>query len=215
MADIPGWLAALAVIAPSVSAVGAYRLASLSDEGRDARAAEREERARLSAREDTLEHEHRMFQRDVLLDLQDRLIAVTRTATEILVQDRRTLTQSGQMHELPEDLRRGSYSADIALLRIRERVLSDELRQELRALQELTTEIVLSHRGDADPDQAIARLDAASAELARRHARVNEILGRELRAVLGGAASAAANGHGAGTDVARTAVGSARMPTDR
>lgn len=209
MADVPGWLAALGVVAPAVSAVGAYRLAGLGDEGRDERAAEREERARLSAREDRLEDERRVFQRDVLLDLQDRLIAVTRTATEVLVQDRRTLTQSGQMHELPEDLRRGSYTADIALLRIRERVLSDELRQELRALQELTTGIVLSHLGDADPDQAIARLDAASAELARRHTRVNEILGRELRAVLGGAESASANGHGAGTLVVRTAVGDA------
>ncbi len=198
MADIPGWLAALGVIAPSLSAVGAYRLASLSDEGRDQRAAEREERARIGAREDRLEDERRAFQRDVLLDLQDRLLAVTRTATEVLVQDRRMLRQSGHMHQAPEDLRRRSYGAEVALLSTRERVLSDELRHELRGLQELTAGIIGSHLDDADPDQAIVRLDAASAELARRHTRINEILGRELRAVLGGAESASANGHGNG-----------------
>jgi hypothetical protein len=185
MVDVPGWLAALAVVAPSLSAVGAYRLAGLSDEGRDERIAKREERARLIAREDRLEDERRVFQRAVLLDLQDRVLAVTRTATEAILQDRRRLKQSGQMPVLPEDLRRMSYSADIALLPIRERVLSDELRPELKGLQELATAIVLFQPVDMDSEKAIAQLDGASAELARRHTRVNEILGRELRAVLG------------------------------
>jgi hypothetical protein len=42
---------------------------------------------------------------------------------------------------------------------------------------------------ETDPKEAIARLDAAMLELGERHARVNEILGRELRAVLGRSAS--------------------------
>jgi len=191
MADVPAWLAALGVIAPPASGLGGYWLAGRNDEARDERAAKREERARLVSREGQLEDERQAFQRDVLLELQDRLLAVTRTTTEVILQDRRTLKQEGQMYQLPEDLSQRNHEAGVALLRIRERVLNDDLRHELKPLQEFATETgVLSIQlREADADQAIAQLDAASAELARRHTRVNEILGRELRGVLGRSAS--------------------------
>jgi hypothetical protein len=193
MADVPAWLAALGVIVPPASGLGGYWLAGRNDEARDERAAEREERARLVTREGRLEDERHAFQRDVLLELQDRLLALTRTTTEVILQDRRTLKQEGQMYQLPEDLSQRSYVAGVALLRIRERVLNDDLRRELKALQEFATgiELLSVQLRETDVDQAIAQLDTVSAELARRHVAVNEILGRELRGVLGRSASAA------------------------
>lgn len=192
MADVPAWLAALGVIAPPATGLGGYWLAGRNDEARDERAARREERARLVGREERLDDERQAFQRGVLLELQDRLLALTRTTTEVILQDRRTLKEQGQMYLLPEDLSQRNYEAGVALLQLRERVLNVDLRHELKALQEFATEIELLsiQLRDTDADQAIARLDAASAELAVRHTRVNEILGRELRAVLGHSASA-------------------------
>jgi hypothetical protein len=193
MADVPAWLAALGVIAPPASGLGGYWLAGRNDEARDERAARREDRARLVPREERLEDERQAFQREVLLELQDRqLLALTRTMTEVILQDRQTLEEKGQMYQLPEDLSQRSYEAGVALLRTRERVLDDDLRRELKALQEFATEtelLSIQLRG-TDADQAIARLDAASAELVRRHTLVNEILGRDLRSVLGRSASA-------------------------
>jgi hypothetical protein len=177
-----------------VSGLGGYWLAGRNDEARDERAARREERARLVTREDRLEDEREAFQRDVRLELQDRLLALTRTTREVILQDRRTLKQQGQLYQLSEDLNQRSHEAGVALLRIRERVLNEDLRRKLKALQEFDAEVdLLSIRlRETDAAQAIAQLDAASAELVRRHILVNEILGRELRAVLGRSASASA-----------------------
>jgi len=96
------------------------------------------------------------------------------------------------MYQLPEDLSQRNHEAGVALLRIRERVLNEDLRHELKALQEFATEIELlsTQLRETDADQAIAQLDTASAELTRRHTQVNEMLGRELRGVLGRSASA-------------------------
>ncbi len=193
MTDVPAWLAAVGAIVPAASGLAGYWLAGRNEEARDTRAAKREERARAIARQESLEDEREAFQRDVLLDLQDRLLAVTRTATEVVLQDRRTLKETGQMYLLPEDLSDRVHAAGVALLRIRERVLNSELRRELKALHEFSTEVELLSlklRG-VNADQAVARLDAASHELAQRHTRVNEILGRELRALLGRSAPAA------------------------
>ena len=64
----------------------------------------------------------------------------------------------------------------------------------MKDLQEFTGHIALLtiqlRRAAVDVDQDVAKLDAAADELTRRHDRVNEILGVELRAVLGRAASA-------------------------
>jgi hypothetical protein len=171
---------------------GGYWLAGRNDEARDERAAKREERARIVTREGRLDDERQAFQRDVLLELQDRLLALTRTTTEVILHDRRTLKQEGQMYQLPEDLSQRNHEAGVALLRIRERVLNEDLRHELKALQEFATEIELLsiQLRETDADQAIAQLDTASAELTRRHTQVNEMLGRELRGVLGRSASA-------------------------
>lgn len=191
MADVPAWLAAVGAIVPAASGLAGYWLAGRNEEARDVRAAEREERARDVARQERLEDEREAFQRDVLLDLQDCLLAATRTTTEVVLQDRKTLKESGQMYLLPDDLSDRAHAAGVALLRIRERVLHSELRQELKALHEFSTEVELMSlklRG-VDAGQAIAQLDAASLELTQRHTRVNEILGRELRVLLGRSAA--------------------------
>jgi hypothetical protein len=187
MSDVPAWLAAVGVIAPAASGLAGYWLAARNDEVRDARAAEREARARLATREERLGDERQAFQREVLLELQDRLLAVTRSATEVIMQDRRTLREHGKMYLLPEDLSQRAHEAGVQFAHTRERVLNDELRDELKALHHFATEVELLSLKlrDADVDHAIGELEDASLELAQRHERVNEILGRELRVVLG------------------------------
>ena len=192
MPDVPAWLAALGVIVPPVSGLGGYWLAGRNEEARDERAAAREAQARLANREDLLEDERQAFQRDVLLELQEAMLAQTTTTTEVLLQTRRTSKEKGQTYSVPHDLDQRSHQARVALLRLGERVLGDHLRQELNALQKFAAEAELLpiHLRGTDPEKAIARLDAAMGELGERHKRVNEILGRELRAVLGRSASA-------------------------
>jgi hypothetical protein len=188
MSGVPAWLAVVGVIAPAASGLAGYWLAGRNDEARDERAARREERARFVTREGLLEDERQAFQREVLLELQDRLLAVTRSATEVIMQDRQTLKQQGQMYPLlPEDLNQRNHEAGVALLRIRERVLNDDLRHELKALQQFATEVELRSLKlrETEVNQAIRELDDATLELASRHERVNQILGRELRVVLG------------------------------
>ena len=70
------------------------------------------------------------------------------------------MRDTGEMYQLGEDLNQRVYEARVALLRIRERVLNDELRHELTALQEFATEIEmlkLKLRGAAvdEPSQSL------------------------------------------------------------
>jgi hypothetical protein len=151
---------------PAASGLAGYWLGARNDEARDKRAAEREERARLVAREDRIEDERQAFQREVLLELQDRLLALTRSAAEVILRDRQTLRDEEKTYQLPEDLNKRVHEAGVALIRSRERVLNDELRHELKALQEFATELefLALNLGEADSGQAVRQLDDANLE---------------------------------------------------
>jgi hypothetical protein len=187
MADSAVWVAAITAVSSGGFGLAGYVFAARNDERRDERAAEREEVARKDARSERLDDERQAFQREVLLELQDCLREVTRATAQVLTHDRATLKEHDQLYMVGDDLNKQSHEAGISLTRLRERVLSDDLRAELAALHRFETELELMalRLRKLAPAEAIREIDRAFSELATRHERVNDLLGQELRKVLG------------------------------
>jgi hypothetical protein len=188
MTNVPDWLAAVAIIVPAGTGLLGYFLAGRNEEARDIRAAAREDIARRAARAERRETEAHVYQRELLLDLQGHLHAVTRTTARILFRDQETLREHGKMYQLGEELNQASFDAGLNLRRAYERLLNDDLREQLAAFQKSTVEAEMRclQLRDAPPDHAIARLEAEMGEMTQRYLAVNELLGTAVRAALRG-----------------------------
>jgi hypothetical protein len=187
MADSAVWVAVVSGVSSGGFGLAGYVFAGRNDERRDKAAAERERLARLETREDRLADERQAFQREVLLDLQERLRMFTRTTTQVLMQDRRTLKDKGELYLLPDGMSDDHHKAGVAFMHLKERVLSDELRVALSGLYEfgIGVEIRVMELRGSPADLIIGAIDAMNLELAQRHQEVNKLLGVELRKVLG------------------------------
>lgn len=187
MADVPAWLAAVGVVAPSLTAMGGYWLAGQNEEKRDKRAAAREKKARADLRVERLDDERDAFQRDVLLELQDVLLAGVRATVEILFHDIKTLREHGRLTQLGEPLNQKAYDASVRFTRIRARVLDDGLRKELDSFSAYLADLALlaGRHKDTDPQVAIPIFQRALIDLSQRYIGVSEHLSAVLRAILG------------------------------
>lgn len=188
MTNVPDWLAALAIIIPSVTAFGGYWLAGRNEERRDERAAGRELAARREASIERLSEQRHDFQRDLLLELQDAMLKEVRAIIKVSLQDLRTLRKDGQVYQIGTELDAEAYDAGVDFRRLMSRVLDDDLRSALEDVHRLATEgdsgvvFVLENR---DPDATIARIEAKQKAMTDRYAEVHDLLGVHLRAELG------------------------------
>ena len=188
MTSVPSWVAALGIVAPPVAGLLGYLLAGRNEAARDARAETREEQARRAARVERQEDRKHDFQRDLLLDLQDRILAMIRGTAKVVMFDLGTLKEHGQMTQLPEDMNAETYDAGVAFSRAVVRVLDDDLRTRLEDFhtQVSAVELLGIRLRNAPPDRARTQLNTALNRLTESYTSVNERLGAALRAELGG-----------------------------
>ncbi|MEV6287117.1 hypothetical protein [Kribbella sp. NPDC051770] len=189
--DVAVWSAIIGPITTLLGGLGGYWLAGRNEEGRDRRAASREEAARRNALAERLEESRHGFQRDALLELQDELQRLVRSATQITLQDRRTIKESGQTYLLAEDLSDQAMEITVSVQRLRSRVLDDELRASIGVLIDLCSSAGVSlieyPQGkvpDDERDQALAKLDRQIMHLAEEYSTVTEAVGKHLRSEL-------------------------------
>ncbi len=185
MADLTTILVAgFGAAATVASGLGGYWVAGRNDEARDRRTAEREEVARLAAREE----QRHIVQRDVLWDLQDALQRLTRATARILLQDLSTLRERGGLFRLPQEIGGDeSLAAVVGVRRLQSRVLAADLRELISSYVTVCTSADLdvmayqAHRADSTPEELTALIEAKLAEIGTRYEHVIEQLGEHIR----------------------------------
>jgi len=190
MTDWTGIAAVIAPITTLLGVLGGYGLAGRNEDARDRRAAQREQRARLDAFAERLEESRHTFQRDTLLELQDELQRYVRNTAQVMMQDRATIKERGQMYLLPGSL--GGEEArmiSVSLQRLRARVIDDQLREQIGEFMEFCTrqglEMLQVYPSGTVPDgqreAALKRIDRQNLEIAQAYDRLTNVLGIHLR----------------------------------
>jgi hypothetical protein len=166
------WLPAATLAAGVVGTLGGQGLREWLTSGREreARAAEREV-ARNA------------FQRDTLLELQDALLELVQSASRIHLHQGNVYGQTERFgrDNLPEDLNEASGLTNARTSRLQQRILDEQVRQELASLKNLCTEITFPNTGI---DDAVAWGNAHNAWLRLPH--VNKQLEDRIGTVLRG-----------------------------
>jgi len=178
--DAASWAAIVGPITTLLGGLGGYWLAGRNDDARDRRTVAREESARRAALADRLEEDRHAFQRDILLELQDELQRLARVATRILLQDERTVKESGRLYQLPEGLSDEEFQIFTAVRRLRARVLDPELREAVEGFVDVCSRASLPTSG-GDKDEILARLRRQQARVRESYGAVNDLLGERLR----------------------------------
>ena len=146
--DAASWAAIVGPITTLLGGLGGYWLAGRNDDARDRRTVAREESARLAALADRLEEDRHAFQRDTLLELQDELQRLARATTRILLQDERTVKESGRLYQLPEGLSDEEFQIFTAVRRLWVRVLDPELRKAVERFVDVCSRASLPTSGE-------------------------------------------------------------------
>jgi hypothetical protein len=127
------------------------------------------------------------LQRETLLELQDAILRVVRNTSQLRIHHQIVYASKGTYaRELdPPELSDENREAMAITTRLRQRVLDDELRQHVRDVQELCTQITMPPQvmGETD-EQAARRAEEASGRLARDYNDLENHLGRVLRTLL-------------------------------
>jgi hypothetical protein len=178
--DAAGWTAIIGPVATLLAGLGGYWLAGRNEEARDKRAAAREEQARRAALAERLEEDRHSFQRDTLLELQDELQRLARVTTRIILQDRKTLKERGQIYLLPEGLSDESHQVVITVQRLRTRLLDDRLRQAVGDFVGLCSRDAVP-ASDLPQEEALAELGRQETEMGTQYVALNELLGGQIR----------------------------------
>lgn len=178
------WTAITAVIGSITTvagSIGGYMLAGRNEEKRDERASAREAEGRKAALAERLEEEHRNFQRDNFLALQDELLELARMRALVMAQDKKTLKSQGKLFQLPADLGGEEARQKVASAqRLRTRVLDNELRTSIDAFIGLctkdSTDLI-----SAPQDKVIRELERRDQAVAIAYQDQAERLGVHLR----------------------------------
>jgi hypothetical protein len=164
---------------------GVLREQFTSRREREARTSERElaQEARAAERELV----RAAFQRETLLELQDAILRLVRNTTQLNHHHRQVYAENGTYARQfdPPDLSDESRLATAAVTRLRQRVLEDGLRQRVRDVQELCTQITMPPQVTGETDaQAADRAGAQSIRLVHEYAELEDHLGHVLRSLL-------------------------------
>jgi hypothetical protein len=178
--DAATWAVIISPTTTLLGGLGGYWLAGRNDEARDRRAAARESSSRRGALTERLEEERHTFQRDVLLELQDELLRLIRVTTLINFQDQKTLTELGELYQLPAELGDESRLVTGSVQRLRMRVLDPGLRQAAGDFVGLCSRDAVAV-ARMPKETALAELSRQYAQLATTYVALNELLGEHLR----------------------------------
>lgn len=177
-----------------------YIYAGRNDEARDNRAIARDRANRIAdeatKRQERIEDEaarrrqlSRDTQRELMLDLQDKLQRLSRSTFKVMDQDQKTIREHGKLFQLPDNLGgEESVAATFDVVRLTSRILDDELRRRVTDFINFcgyaTTGWVVQHKGDT-ADALKEVINHLGNDLALKNADVMELLGVHIRRELG------------------------------
>ena len=185
MSTVSDWAGLIAPVTTLAGVLGGYWLAGHNDEGRDVRAAQREEAARVADYAKHLWDRRHEWQRQVLLDLQDELQRMSRQTFKVIQQDLKTVREHGKLFPLPEGIGgEESIAATVAVQKLRSRILADDLRAAVGDFVAFCTNAEtaahLLHKDD--PRETLgAILDGFFIELGSRYPVLVEQVGEHIR----------------------------------
>jgi hypothetical protein len=168
------WLPAATLGAGVIGTIGAQGLTAWF-------ASKREEGARAAERQVARE----AFQRDTLLELQDAVLEMVRVATKLYISHRTVFAQTGEYARTPDpaDLDEAARTSMALVAKLGQRVVDDELRGAITALQTRCGEVVAPNFGDDDA-QAKTQATRRWSALVFANTAFNDHLGSVLRRVL-------------------------------
>ena len=137
------WVAITGAIATVTNGFGGYWLAGRNDRAKDERALEREKTTRTAELTAQRTEQQNERQRDVMLELQDAVLVLTRSTALVLMHDKAALRQEGGRvgAQLPDEI--GGEEGRLAVAdvqRLASRVLDDQLRQQVKQFVEFCAE---------------------------------------------------------------------------
>ncbi|MFE5407657.1 hypothetical protein [Microbacterium sp. NPDC056569] len=181
------WPQIIIAISTLAAAIIGYVLAGINDARRDRRAFDRERAARSEDRNSTATYaRHHQFQLETLLALQEALQSMARLTVRGLLHDE-AAARGGKLGTLPDDLDAEMLANGIEVLRLRNRVLDDNLRFRLEEFAQRTSQVsILASQRYAGLSGAALDNESRNA-IAEYSGTVDEImnhLGAALRAEL-------------------------------
>ncbi|HSW94972.1 MAG TPA: hypothetical protein VLI88_02310 [Patescibacteria group bacterium] len=160
---------------PLLTLILGYVGSLLTESRRDARLAQREEKARTDARALASADRRDEFQRKTLLELQEALMVVARITAEMHSEDRRGFKATGQwtggLHS--EGLDQRGQAANGVLSTIAVRVLDDRLRATVDEFHKAATHAAVIAR---TREEAVEAMSVMTNSMVRANERIGELL---------------------------------------
>lgn len=177
-------LLAQVIIAASTlfAVVFGYLMAGINDALRDRRNAQRDRLARQEERRSTRRSRQHELQLETLLCLQDALQTMARLTGRAMHFDHMQARQ-GKYTQLPEGYSEDMHANGVEVVRLRNRVLDDDLRAAILSFESASAEVSMSPKryeglnGEALEDAATLLMATFSSEVTA----VMDHLGRKLR----------------------------------
>lgn len=146
------------LIAALGGSAGGYWLAGRNEARRDERKSARQSAARQEKQRGRLAEARSTFQRDTLLELQVELQRLVRSSVRIAQEDRANLKKHGTFYLLPGDLDQEAFAATVAVQRLREHILDDDLRDAVSAFVDRCVDVglVVTRFSNPPPDPKAA-----------------------------------------------------------
>jgi hypothetical protein len=160
---------------PLVTLLLGYAGSLLTESRRDARLAQREEKARADTRALAGADWRDEFQRKTLLELQEALLVVARTSAEMHTEDLRGFKATGKwgggLHS--EELDQRGQASNGILSTIKVRVLDDQLRATVDEFHKAATRTAVLARSR---EEGVAAMGVMTNSMASANERIGELL---------------------------------------
>ena len=184
MENVP-WTQIITALATLGAAFLGFLLAGINEAKRDARAAAHQREVRAEERLAAAMNARQEFQRETLLSLQDAIQLMTRLTGKTLVFDHMN-ARKGLQTQLPEEYSDEIYANGVDVIRLRNRVLSEELRETITHFAEACRQISLTPSGytDLSPETVESHANALYTHLDTHYKNTMDQLGTALRAEL-------------------------------
>lgn len=170
---------------PSVTlvlGVAAFFVGGANERRRDQHLSAREQAAREQAARDRRDDERHRFQLENYLALQDALREHMRANAMIIRADRAIVNELGHFTLLPEGLSQTAFDTGIVFGRLVNRVLDDELRNQLRQFNSMLADSTMPPLDKTiSKEKTIALLDGRDRALTDMYQVVADMVGDHLR----------------------------------
>ncbi len=184
MENVP-WTQIITALATLGAAFLGFLLAGINEAKRDARAAAHQREVRAEEKLAAAMNARQEFQRETLLSLQDAIQLMARLTGRTLHFDHMNARKNLQT-QLPEEYSNEIYANGVDVIRLRNRILNDELREIIVHFAEACSRISGPPSGytDLSPQAVETHADALRTELGTHYKNTMDQLGTVLRAEL-------------------------------